>query len=284
LVEVTVTLLFLSPDVVPVTFTENVHEPLVARVAPARLTVPEPAVAVIVPPPQVPLNPFGVATTNPVGRLSVKATPVSATVFATGLVRVKVKVVVPFTAIKVAPKLLLIVGGATTVSGAEAVRPVRATGPPAVGALVVFVTPPGVELVTFMTTWQLLPAAMEAALKRTAPSPAAEAAPVVLVTVPQRVGVNVKVVFSNVSPVGKVSSTWTVVNAPGFAAGLASVRVNVVLPPTGIDAAPKDLVSVGGMYAVTVSGPQSLFVSENSTITLFGSTWHLLLPPDTGFV
>ena len=40
-------------------FTEKVQEALAARVAPARLTVPEPAVAVIVAPPQVPLKPFG---------------------------------------------------------------------------------------------------------------------------------------------------------------------------------------------------------------------------------
>src|SRR5258708_20195776 len=77
-VDVTCTLLFFTPAVVPVTFTDNVHEALIASVPPDRLTVPEPATAVAVPP-QVLLNPLGVATTRPAGRLSVKATPVSAT-------------------------------------------------------------------------------------------------------------------------------------------------------------------------------------------------------------
>ena len=151
LVEVTVTLLFFSPAVVPVTFTENVHAPLAARVAPARLTVPEPAVAVIVPPPQVPLNPFGVATTSPAGSVSVKATPVKA-VNVSRFVIANVREVDPFSGMVAAPKVLVMLGCATTASGAEAAVPVRATGPPAVGALVVLVTPPAVELVTFMTT------------------------------------------------------------------------------------------------------------------------------------
>src|SRR5437899_1730407 len=79
-VDVTCTLLFFTPAVVPATFTLKVHDALAANVAPARLTLPEPAVAVMVPPPQLPVRPFGVATTRPAGRLSVNATPVSATV------------------------------------------------------------------------------------------------------------------------------------------------------------------------------------------------------------
>src|SRR5438270_495840 len=74
-VEVTCTLLFFTPAVVPCTFTETVHEALVAKVPADRLTEPEPATAVAVPP-QVLDNPLGVATTRPAGRLSVKATPV----------------------------------------------------------------------------------------------------------------------------------------------------------------------------------------------------------------
>ena len=55
-----------------------------------------------------------------------------------------------------------------------------------------------------------------------------------------------KVVFCNVSPAGKVSSTRTPVIAAGLLAGLVSVRVSVVLLPLASVAAPKDLVSVGG--------------------------------------
>ena len=73
-VEVTCTLLFFTPDVVPCTFTEKVHVALAAKVAVARLTEPVPAVAVIAPPPHVPVRPLGVATTRPAGRVSVNAT------------------------------------------------------------------------------------------------------------------------------------------------------------------------------------------------------------------
>jgi len=68
------------PAAVPVTFTENVQELLAAIVPPLRLIEFEPAVAVIVPAPQVPVKPFGVETTRPAGSVSLNATPVSATV------------------------------------------------------------------------------------------------------------------------------------------------------------------------------------------------------------
>lgn len=72
--------LFLIPAVVPVTLTENVQEELVASVPPERLMTPDPAVAVIVPLPQVPVSPLGVETARPAGSVSLKATPVSAVV------------------------------------------------------------------------------------------------------------------------------------------------------------------------------------------------------------
>ena len=105
-----------KPAEVPITFTEKVHEPLLAaRVAPVRLTTPLPAVAVIVPPPHAPLSPFGVATDRPEGRGSEKPTPVSGTVFPVGLVRVKVRVVVAPRAIEASAKDFAMVGGPTRV-------------------------------------------------------------------------------------------------------------------------------------------------------------------------
>jgi hypothetical protein len=88
---------------------------------------------------------------------------------------------------------------------------------------------PAMAPVTFITTWQPLLPASEAALNRTLLSPASEAAPLILVTVPHPSGVNVKVVFSRVIPVGNVSSTRTDVSA--VVLGLVMVRVSVVLPP-----------------------------------------------------
>lgn len=78
LVELTVTLLFFTPPVVPCTLTESVQVAPGARVAPDKLTVEPPAAAVAVPP-QV-LFRLGVGpTTSPAGRLSVNATPLSVT-------------------------------------------------------------------------------------------------------------------------------------------------------------------------------------------------------------
>ena len=88
-VEVTWTLLFFTPAVVPVTLTETVQLALAANVPAERLMLPDPATAVAVPP-QVLFNPLGVATTKPAGRLSVNAMPLNATpVF--GLLMVKVR-------------------------------------------------------------------------------------------------------------------------------------------------------------------------------------------------
>jgi hypothetical protein len=123
-VEVTApVVLFCVPAAVPVTFTEKVQELLVARVAPARLTVEEPASAVMAPPPQAPVNALGEDTTKPAGRLSVNATPVNATVFATGLLIVKLNEVEPFNGMLAAPKALMITGGAATVMLAFEVLP-----------------------------------------------------------------------------------------------------------------------------------------------------------------
>lgn len=74
LVELTVTLLFFTPPVVPCTFTETVQVAPGARDAPDRLTVEEPAAAAAVPP-QLLFRFGGVATTKPTGRLSVNAMP-----------------------------------------------------------------------------------------------------------------------------------------------------------------------------------------------------------------
>jgi hypothetical protein len=117
-----VTELFFTPVVVPCTLTETVHDVPEARVPAARLTVEDPAAAVAVPP-QVLLR-LGVgATTNPEGRLSVKARPVSVRLVF-GLLMVNVRDVVPFSGILAAPKALVIDAELATVRFAEAVLPV----------------------------------------------------------------------------------------------------------------------------------------------------------------
>jgi hypothetical protein len=105
--EMTVTLFVFTPLVVPVTFTVNeqaVTERRLARlvpgsVAPIRVTEPDPAAAVIVPPPHAPVSPFGVETTRPAGKRSVNPTPVKAVEFTAGLEMVNDSAVDPFSGI-----------------------------------------------------------------------------------------------------------------------------------------------------------------------------------------
>jgi hypothetical protein len=72
--------LFCNPAEIPVTFTEKVQEAFAARLPPDKLITFVPAVAVIVPPPQVPVWPLGVEITRPAGNGSLRPTPVSAMV------------------------------------------------------------------------------------------------------------------------------------------------------------------------------------------------------------
>jgi hypothetical protein len=110
-VEVTaLVVLFLVPALVPVTFTVKLQKALAASVAPDWLTLDEPAVAVIVPPPHEPVSPFGVATTRPAGSVSLNPTPLS-DIPALGFERVNVRVVVPLSGMRSTPKALPIVGG-----------------------------------------------------------------------------------------------------------------------------------------------------------------------------
>jgi hypothetical protein len=119
LVDVTVTLLFFTPAVVPVTFNEIVQLAPGTRLVPLTLAEDEPLTAAAVPE-QVEFRFVGVATTMPSGRLSVNAMPVRVE-FALGFVRVNVRLVEAFSGIVAAPKTFAIAGGAMTVRLAEEV-------------------------------------------------------------------------------------------------------------------------------------------------------------------
>jgi hypothetical protein len=107
--------LLLAPVVVPVTLTETEHDAVLASDPPVRLTLPDAATAVTVPPHVFVIA--GVAdTTNPDGRGSEKAMPLKAVVLF-GFVSEKVNVDALFTMIEVGLNAFEIVGGpAVTVS------------------------------------------------------------------------------------------------------------------------------------------------------------------------
>jgi hypothetical protein len=249
--------LFFTPAVVPVTVTLKVQLPLAATL-PALSAIVLGFVVVNVPP-HCALE--DVATVRPAGNVSLKATPLSATVVL-GLVTVKVKVVVPFILMVDAPKLLLTVGGATTVTVAVLdVVPV----PPSVeviASVVLFFTP-AVEPVTVTLKEHVPPAATLAPLKAITPVPA-----VVVNVPPQRAFDDV----GTVNPAGRVSLKATPESAT-VALGLVMVKVNVVLFPNVILDAAKLLLMVGGATTVTVAVldvvPAPLWVEVIAPVVLF---------------
>ena len=68
--------LFCVPAAIPVTFTEKVHDALAASVCAAQADHVGVLVAVMVPPPQLPVRPLGVEIMRPAGKVSLKPTPV----------------------------------------------------------------------------------------------------------------------------------------------------------------------------------------------------------------
>lgn len=105
-------------------FTEIVQTPTGEALL-LKVMLPDPAVAVTVPP-QVFVTPGVAATCNPTGSVSVKLA-LMATTF--GLLMLKLTVVVPFTGIVAAPKLLTICGGSKITMPTLAVPPLEAPSP-----------------------------------------------------------------------------------------------------------------------------------------------------------
>lgn len=144
-----------SPTSVPVTLTTTVQVEPAAIVPPATEIEVAPASGLNVPPHEV-ASPGATATTSPVGKVSVKATPVSATVFAAGFVIVKVSGVVPPGEIEAAPNTIAIDGGATTVRVAALLAtPVPPSFDP--GGLVALLMTPALVLVRLTVSEQSEP-------------------------------------------------------------------------------------------------------------------------------
>jgi len=234
LVEVTLpVMLFLVPFVAPVTVTLNWHWLLVLIVAPDR-AIPEGLVVVKVPPHTV-AEAF--ATVSPAGKVSVKATPLSASGFAAGLVMVKVNEVVPLSGILAAPKALAMLGGASTLSVAEAVPPV----PPLaeVTLPVVLFCVPAAMPVTFTAKVQEELAAMLAAERLIT------FVPWVAVIVPPPQEPLMPLGVETTRPAGRVSLKPTPVNVVVVLL-FWMVKLSEVEPFNGTLAAPKNLMITGG--------------------------------------
>jgi len=242
LVELTLPVMFvLTPEVVLVTLPVMVQLLLVGIEAPLMLTVLVPTPPPVKVAPEQPVV-AAVEKVIPDGRVSLTATPDSATVLAAGLVMVIVIVDVPvFTGMLAEPKTLAMVGGATTVKVALAVPPV-VLGLVEVTAPVVLTLLPAVVDVTVAVTVQLVPPAMDA--------------PVSLIDVDVEVAIDplghVVATPDCVMPAGRLSVTATPVSVV-LAFGFVMVRVSSVLPPDAMVPDPNPLVIVGGDATVRVA-------------------------------
>ena len=259
--------LFTVPAAVPVTFTENVQDPAAATAPPARLTTELFGVAVTVPP-QLPVKPLGVETTSPLGSVSLKPTPVRATVALLFWI-MKLSEVEPFRATLGVPKVLLMVGGATTVMLALEVFPV----PPSVEVTVtlLFFTPAVAPATCTETAQEELEAMVPLdRLTVPAPAPAVSVPPQVLVA---------PGVAATVRPAGSVSENAIPVRVTAVL-GFEMLKLRVVVPPSGTVAAAKDLVIEGGLatdnMAVLLVVPVPPLVELTAPVVL--DTWPCWVP------
>src|ERR1700722_4878962 len=258
--------LFCVPALMPVTLMEKVQDALEAIVAPERLITLVAWVAVMVPPPQAPVIPFGVETTKPEGKVSLKAMPLTdAAGFA--LFTVKLSAVEPFNGTLAAPNDLISTGGATTVTAALEVFPVPASVDVVVTEL--FFTP----AVTPMTSTEIV---QEELTAKVPPARLTVEAPGAAVIVPVQVVITFGVIVT-FRPAGRLSVKAIPVSAR-LALGLAIVKVSAVVPLIGTDAAANALEMV---CALTVPVPVSARVCgllAASSVTLKVATFAPTLP------
>ena len=216
-------------------------EPAV-NVAPVRLMLLLPAVAVATLLGQSVASPFGDATNNPTGNESVKETPVNVVVVF-GFVIEKVTCTGTFTGTDTQLKDLLIAGGFATISVAVAKFPrprFDVTWPVALFLV------PSVKPTTDAVIVQDPPATMLAFTRLMLPLPA------VAVTVPLAHVLVKPLGVATTTPAGSVSVKPTPVTATvGF--GLVIVKLNVDVPPVEILLGVKLLEMEGGPVTTSVA-------------------------------
>ena len=246
------------PAVAPVTVTLKLQLPPAAIVAPVRLIVRVAATVVIlfVPPHS---DDVESAMVKPTGRTSVNATPVSATV-AFGLSMAKPKLVELPVKIEVAPKILLITGGVTTVNE-SCPKPVEVV----LGPVSVEVIFPLMLSYTPATSPKTLIEIVQLAVPESVPplTSIVEVPAVAVIVSPVNVpteqlwlrpfGVPIN------KPVGSVSENPAPVRS--LLLGLAKVNVKVLLVASGMEDGENDLESVG----TSGRGQPSILTLSSST-------------------
>jgi len=214
-----------------------VHVPPGAIDAPLSEIVRVAATTVTVPP-QAPKE--ALATSSPAGSTSVKATPVRV-VEEFALVIVNVSEVLPFSGIFGAPKALLMLGGPTTVTLADAVLPVPPLADVTLPVKLFFT--PAVAPLTVTLKVHVPPGAIDAPLSEIVRVAAT------VVTVPLQAA---KLASTMLSPAGRTSVKATPVSVvEEFVLVIVNVRVDVL--PTGIEVGLNDLLIEGAPTTVMLA-------------------------------
>jgi len=238
----------------------TVHDEFAARVPPLKLSVVSPAAGVKVPPVQVVLELGVLATAIPDGKVSLKAMPVKA-VPAFGLVMVKVRVATPPVQIVEALNDLLIAGGPMTVIIAVLLVAPAPLSLELIGPVVLLCTPADTPVTVTLNEQEPLAASVPPLNEIMVGEAVASVPPQVL-----------ELAVGTDSPAGSVSVKVIPVS-PSPVFGLVIVNVRLVVPPTGMLAAPKPLVIVGGEATVTVAvllvAPVPPFVELTAPVVLF---------------
>ena len=179
--------------------------------------------------------------TRPAGSVSLNPTPVSATVVLLFWM-VNVRLVDPFSGMLAAPKALMITGGPTTVIEAFEVLPV----PPLVevACTLLFFTPAVVPCTSTDTVH-------EAPGARVTPERLTDPLPPTAVAVPPQVLFRLGV-DATTSPAGRLSVNATPFSVR-FALELDNVNVRLVVPLSGMVAAPNTLAMFGGLITVRLA-------------------------------
>ena len=226
------------PVVALVMFTANVQALLSANVAPDKLTLFDPGVAIMLPAVHAPVKPFGFATVTPAGNVSVNPTPVRPTGFTAGFVTVKLRVVVPFNGIVAAPNVFARPGGITTPSEATLLPAPAAVSFAEINPVLVDCVP-AARPVTFTENVQKpLPVSV-------APDKLMRFVPPVAVIVPAP-QVPVRPLEADItSPGGSVSLNPIPVSV-SFVFGLLMVKKSWVIPLIGTVAVPNPILTLGG--------------------------------------
>jgi hypothetical protein len=221
-------MLFFVPALVPVIATEKEQELEAARFKAVMPIVLPPALAVILPV-QLPLRLLGVATTKPVGKVSVAETLLNVNA-GFGFANVKVRDVVPLSGIVEAPKVFAIVGGKGVVITVRLALLLVAPDPLSLaetGPVVLFNAPGVFGAFTLTETTQVASGGFEAGPK-VPPTNPMDDEPAIAVTVPPQEFVRSFGEAIN-NPAGKLSVKAIPVS-DAFVLGLLIVKPSNVVP------------------------------------------------------